>query len=966
MPKWDKTRNYYADLELQSSASSDEIKKQFKKLALKYHPDRNPGREAEVNPKFQVIQSAHEILSDATQKRQYDEARQTYTARYPSSSGIRGNPWQNAAKAYPPPPRRQPNTQTRPMSASQRYESFAANMPRTTRSRAPGEDSQFRRNNADAWDNLRPNSTRKNSQPHPPPPPPSGRSVPGRAPTSATRNTRQGPPPPPPRTAYQKQKAEAAFGTSKKTGFTPRAQGVADEPPVTNKNYFTNRTHSSLFTEPNTVSGTSPHGSSSTAADQDEPARPRDEFTDNRQRTPYHTPGGEKTSLFDNNPGLKGPTSTRTPDRPRMPGGYPRATPRSSSPATSSSNDSDSEESINVGASVNEPTSHDTSSSSAQPKVNESSKPQTKTQPTATFPPQSTNSTHESSIPSKTAAGRDTHSPSVYAQQNPPTQFQAQFTAAASRYNIPGERAVPMTGWSSRITSYHLQGSSSEEKSTRNFNSLLPLEMHQRMTLDHLVNNNHAAMTAKSGGRVGNMARDKPQHASPDFATSKQNLDANENHSSSFNFTSGSKPGNNGGEFKPFTRNSTENINTRFVDDASLEDWQFKAGSASANEAIMPSRPRPQSRNRPTRRQVPAPLPKHNFSIPIPEPHEASGETTSANNSRFEWNERIGPEHFEPQPTSSASTSPTRRAHSRRAKSFKMTAGTAAVVDDEESEGCQDAPQPSSPAPAAADPMDIDSPAPTKTEESPKPSSINRARKYSAEPHREDWRAGDVNGVAPKSTGPTTNDNNTRINVPETNGHQPIVDKFPSRHAGSEDSEDFVVNFSEFKKVEPFADPLPTGLKSFEDLKSTLPFESRASEQIPPDMKTTTWLLNVFKPPVAPRLPPMGVAGLRPQMSTYRKYVQDFYNYMSKWETYNNKVVTHLETRRKEFKLRCMQRGANWLEACAPTYLTEIDEDLEVQKKYAEACGEHRKRVAEYLEFKDRVLSTTISPPGSR
>lgn len=46
--------DYYAELELSPDATADEIKRQYKKLALQYHPDRHPGKEAEVVPRFQV------------------------------------------------------------------------------------------------------------------------------------------------------------------------------------------------------------------------------------------------------------------------------------------------------------------------------------------------------------------------------------------------------------------------------------------------------------------------------------------------------------------------------------------------------------------------------------------------------------------------------------------------------------------------------------------------------------------------------------------------------------------------------------------------------------------------------------------------------------------------------------------------------------------------------------------------
>ncbi|KAI1145757.1 hypothetical protein F4825DRAFT_232432 [Nemania diffusa] len=865
MPKWDKTRNYYADLELPPSASSDEIKKQFKKLALKYHPDRNPGREAEVNPKFQVIQSAHEILVDETLKRQYDEARRSYATRYPGASGVRGNPWQDAAKAYPPPPRRQQNTQARPASGAQRYEGFGSTMPRHARPQTPSDDPQFRRSNAEAWDHIRPRPTRKNTQTRPTTP---GRAPPGRAPTSATRDSRPGPVPFPQRTAYQQQKAEAAFGTSKKTGFTPRSPSVADEPSVTNKNYFTNRTHSNLFTVPDTTPEASSHDTSASATV--DPFAPfRDQFMDNRQRTPYHTPGGEKTSLFDSSPGLGRSTSTRTPPRAfNMPGAFPRARPRSSSPARSSSNDGGSEDSVNANIGANGTANRN--SSATQPKASERHK---SNMPTATDTPLHPTTSHTSTS-SSTAAQTNGSGPSV--------------------------------------------------------------------------------------GGNGEMENSKSHHPSPKFTTNNEKIDANSNRASSFNFPDGYNAASPGARYKGFARNSTENINTRFVDDEMLDEWQFKAGSASANEATTPSKQRPQSRNiHPIRRQTP--LSKPALPTRMTQAQEAQDETNTSKQgfSAGAWSEQIGPQHFEPQPMNSAATSPTRRANVK-SKSFKMTAGTAAVVDEEDSEGWQDVHRPSPGSiPITPDAMDIDTPPVEKTEEIHEPAKVNSARKYSTEPHREDWRAGNVNGVGSKAAGLTSNTNGTKENLSEINGTHPTVgatNHRPFQHTGSEDIEEFRTTFSDFKNVEPFADPSPSGLKSFADLQSTLPFESRPSEQIPLEIKPPPRPLEFPTSPVAPRLPPtMGVAGLRPNTSSFRKYAQDFSIYMDKWEAFNNRVLAHFETRQKQFKERRSNRGANWLEDCAPAYLTEVNQDLEVQKKYADACAEHQKRVAEFMEFRDRV-----------
>ncbi|KAI8949752.1 hypothetical protein F4801DRAFT_590904 [Xylaria longipes] len=938
MPKWDKTRDYYADLELQSSATPDEIKRQFKKLALKYHPDRNPGREAEVNPKFQVIQSAHEILTDETLRRQYDEARRSYTTRYPGASG-----------AYPPPPRRQPNTQNRsnrPTSGAQRYERFADSVPRHARPQSPKDDPQFRRSNAEAWDHIRPNRGRSNAYSRPTTP---GRGPPGKAPTSAARDSRPGPAPVPPRTAYQKQKAEAAFGTSKKTGFAPSSPGVADEPPVTNKNYFTNRTHSNLFTEPMDIP--QPPFKDTRDATPIDPIPPfRDRFLD-RQRTPYHSPGGEKTSPFDSNAGIGRSTSTRAPPRDfEMPGAFPRARPRSSSPTRSSSNDGGSEDSIKANTGINGATNRN--STAAQSRAGERYKP--KMPAASARPPQP--ASHESSSGSATAQPNGSH-PSVYGSQTLPTQFHPRSRTATSRSDRHREYAGPNEDWLSHIASYHLPNPSSEESGPHDPTALLPLEMHQRKTLDRLV---RKYSTAGESGVGNGHVISKKQHTSHDITASNRKVDANCNRASSFNLSDGLNTARADAGFKTFTRNSAENINTRFVDLEEIDDWQFKAGSASANEATVPPRSRPQSRNRPTHRQKTFPNPT--FPTPMPKAQEAPA--INSNEQGFSagmWNKQIGPQHFEPQSSNSASTSPTRRVPLRKSKSFKMTAGTAAVVDEEESEECQDAHPSVGPASAVPDAMDIDTPPVEKMEKIPNPVEVNSARKYSTEPYREDWRAGDVNSVTSNAGGAAPSTNGTNQNLPETNDAQPKVGATNSspQHGGSEDSEEFRTTFSEFKNVEPFVDPSPSGLKSFADLKSTLPFESRPSEQIPSDIKPPAGPAGPLEfphPPVAPRLPPtMGVASLRPNNTSFKKYAENFHNYMEKWEAFNDKVLAHFVTRQEEFKSRRLRRGVNWLEEGVAEYLTELDQDLDVQKKYADACAEHRKRIAQFGEFRDRV-----------
>ena len=76
-------KDYYSVLGVKKNASPDEIKKAFRKLAVKYHPDRNPNNKI-AEEKFKEISEAYEVLSDKENRQKYDQF---------------GRYWQQAGKA---------------------------------------------------------------------------------------------------------------------------------------------------------------------------------------------------------------------------------------------------------------------------------------------------------------------------------------------------------------------------------------------------------------------------------------------------------------------------------------------------------------------------------------------------------------------------------------------------------------------------------------------------------------------------------------------------------------------------------------------------------------------------------------------------------------------------------------------------------------------------------------------------
>jgi molecular chaperone DnaJ len=85
-------KDYYASLGVAKDASAAEVKKAYRKLARKYHPDANSG-DVKAEEKFKEVSEAYDVLSDTTKRKEYDEARSLFGNggfRMPPGAGAPG------------------------------------------------------------------------------------------------------------------------------------------------------------------------------------------------------------------------------------------------------------------------------------------------------------------------------------------------------------------------------------------------------------------------------------------------------------------------------------------------------------------------------------------------------------------------------------------------------------------------------------------------------------------------------------------------------------------------------------------------------------------------------------------------------------------------------------------------------------------------------------------------------------
>ena len=318
--------------------------------ALKYHPDRNPGKEVEYNSKFQAIQSANEILTDPQQRAKYDAARMRagllYTYTNSSSPPTRPNvPPRPTTTNFPPPPRPPPAPAPKsqyppPPSGAQKYARFNRPESTSTWAGSGSDEGKYK-----AWDQMR----------HGQGQPPLRRTVPPKVPRSATAAWQAGREPNGgvPRSSSRGrsewdrfQEGHPGVARANTTRVSPRrprfAPGTPGEDERQAPSAYFNVSRGERPTS-SRVQGSMPPPPSPvhTAARKPDPVQAfRDRVSLNepfgkksRISTQYKTGGGERT-IFES-PGLHRATTSTTPkDLKRNTGLYETPHARAAAPAT--------------------------------------------------------------------------------------------------------------------------------------------------------------------------------------------------------------------------------------------------------------------------------------------------------------------------------------------------------------------------------------------------------------------------------------------------------------------------------------------------------------------------------------------------------------------------------------------------------------------------------------------------------
>ncbi|KAJ5519786.1 Heat shock protein DnaJ N-terminal [Penicillium fimorum] len=849
MVKSDVRKDYYADLGLQPSAEAEDIKKQFRKLALKYHPDRNPGREVEFNAKFQAIQAANEILSDPSQRLKYDTDR--LRAGYGKCYGpAKAN---TQRKTQPPtyPPRPAPTASasassqytkpapSTPSAGARRYASHARAGPQQfkqqdnaqTRADAFRGFNNMRGAQAPGWQGFDPSTGRTTGGV----PGPGAQRHPFGTSAQSTR----------PKSAFEAHNSHSnAQSFKKKQGFAPGVAG-GDEPMARNTSAYSNNSRAERMSGQYFKPAVHPTAKKPTSPEPSEP-KSRHSYTPEFERPSrsYAQAGkGEKT--FFSSTGLGRSATMRTPSG----SSHQKAHTGKSSPTSGRSGRY---RSASPSPRRN-PNNYDSTSSSE----GEETMPKPKAVPKSRLGPHQKFADFYNGGTAGTGNGMDfTSFLSVHGLQafelpdgsyalrsiprNSPLNQRTPADNDGPKGHTSDSAAFPKSSYRSDQQANPSDSSSSVKYARYTYSQIV---------LPYLTDTGISTDTANKAQR--------PQSAA-------------------------------------YGRSSTSNLHKKF----SADDWRDHLGqfdflsSASPSKESLPRSPASQNRGRTNIRNGPtqtsstrSPLPNPFGPTPLYQasqsPQQPPTPFAQAKFSADSWAEQLRnlswnvPEAEKAKQTANAAPPRSPKKQPRTATKVRSTPQSASVATeaDEAKETLNgQAPGPAETAAPDVEEMDLDEDLPAPPSMPPK---VPVGRPSS----------GSYPDLASQA-------------VPDA---PPVKKPKPPQ---STDSRTPLFNLENLRNTAPFTNPTGGGIENLEDFHTTLPFESQAKQQRTTKNDIRPRVLQLPNPPKRPWAPkPVFPSPTSKQLVLPREkwnwYVSAMGTYMHEWNTFNGRMLTHFNARQE-------------------------------------------------------------------
>ncbi|KAL8761128.1 MAG: hypothetical protein Q9184_002728 [Pyrenodesmia sp. 2 TL-2023] len=955
MVKADPKCDYYADLELPPSAEAAEIKKQFKKLALKYHPDRNPGKELEFNSKFQAIQSAHEVLTDPQQRAKYDADRIRSGLLHTYASPVRPQPPPRAAASnFPPPPRRTPQASTTtnfphpPATGANRYTNHMRPDPATA-PKTYAEESRARANAFKAWEQMR----------HGQPVPPQARPVPPRPTKTAAfqpgREAGSYPPKDPtqrptweqtkdPVSSFPKVARSNTMRVPKNGGFAP-GFSTGDEPPARNSSAYSSMSQGERpdisRPKPDAHPPPPPPPSQRPAPkhpDLRKPLRPHS-ATDNpfasseRISTPYATSGGEKTYF----------TST----------GFPRSA--TSRDGLTSGDIYDSEP-------MERKSSHTRPASTTTQRGHHSASPKLKSPRPVSVSSVSSSSSDESlrqgveQLYTSAEKTHDAHNRSQNGHLRPAYKpFVTVDNADAA------DRANPAGSNHASTQSAHTTAPNVDPSLTEGF-----MEHRMKHEAQHTRGLRESILSA-SGPNEAGQSQQRPLHRPKswhDKYEPKRQVQAEDNlgrpatgefpaKASMYDYPAFSLPNGTNGQPvhpPPLRSHSSDTISVNF----SPSDWHGKFTGKSQEYFEPPSRHNNIGRGRtsPTKRTTSplktahpalsegqAPIPNGDHHVHRPPPESSPQESYSPD----KWAPYFKPGtlRWPPQQQPPPPPGGTARPGSRKRPKTPSRRESRSVFKRPA------IPQLAKVVPAVDDASDEASSSNVESLSSSRSSGAGSAMDL------------DTNTTPPITGKPASNGSHGASDLTVTDSvasRKPVPSAVTGSGKGQARDGD-KLNLGNFKGVAPFA-PNQEGIQDLNDLTTALPFQSRPSTK--PPSSPAPQPLRLPSPPKAPVAPEQ----LTP--SAWGRYGLAMRAYMSEWNAYNKKMLNHFNERLATAETMALK--PEWMTAVGDggyeKYMRGVEDDFRVREHWDVSWERHRECVKALGAVREKMLGSSTKIPS--